>query len=88
MMFFMDVLELDLVNDGRFVDLDLGNMEWEIVKVYMVFFLSLDGIIFEIKIGLWGCGVFCGDLEVKMLLLWFVLLMVGVNFMVVCDYEL
>ncbi|KAK4197346.1 hypothetical protein QBC40DRAFT_285726 [Triangularia verruculosa] len=88
-MLFMDALELDLVDDGGgLADLFPQNTEREIAKAYTAFYSSLEGSICEIRTGLWGCGAFGGDPDVKMLLMWLAASMAGVKLTVVCDGEL
>ncbi|KAK0667558.1 Poly glycohydrolase [Cercophora samala] len=85
-MLFMDALELDLEHDGeRLADLTLENMERETAKAYTAFCSTT---LSEIHTGLWGCGAFGGDPEVKMLLLWLAASMAGLKLTVVCDNEL
>ncbi|KAK0739080.1 hypothetical protein B0T21DRAFT_346435 [Apiosordaria backusii] len=87
-MLFMDALELDLVDGGGLTDLGTENMARETAKAYTAFSSSLDGSMSEIRTGLWGCGAFGGDPEVKMLLLWLAASTAGVKLMVVCEDEL
>lgn len=82
-MLFMDALELDIAESGdRLPDLLPGNLCREIRKAYTAF--ETDGIE-EIRTGLWGCGAFCGDPGIKMLILWLAASIVGVRLVVLSD---
>ncbi|KAL2264251.1 hypothetical protein VTK26DRAFT_9027 [Humicola hyalothermophila] len=82
-MLFMDALELDMAEAwDSLPDLLPGNMDREIRKAYTA--LSSGGYR-EIRTGLWGCGAFCGDPGVKMLLVWLAASLAGTTLVVVCD---
>ena len=82
-MLFMDALELDMAEAGdQLPDLLPGNMDREVRKAYTAF--SSSGLS-EVRTGLWGCGAFCGDPGIKMLLLWLAASMAGLRLVVVCD---
>ncbi len=82
-MLFMDALELDMAEAGnRLPDLLPGNIDREVRKAYTAF---LSGGFSEVRTGLWGCGAFCGDPGIKMLLLWLAASMAGLRLVVVCD---
>ena len=82
-MLFMDALELDMAEAGdQLPDLLPRNMDREVRKAYTAF--SSRGLS-EVRTGLWGCGAFCGDPGIKMLLLWLAASMAGPRLVVVCD---
>lgn len=82
-MLFMDALELDMAEPGESLpDLLPGNLDREVRKAYTAF---SSGQYREICTGLWGCGAFCGDPGVKMLLLWLAASLAGTKLVVICD---
>jgi poly(ADP-ribose) glycohydrolase len=84
-MLFMDALEMDMVEPGDSLpDLMPANLRRELKKSYTAF--SASGIR-EVRTGLWGCGAFCGDPDIKMLLLWLAASLAGTKLVVVCDGE-
>lgn len=85
-MLFIDALELDMVDvkEGALPDLLLGNTDREIRKAFAAFTSARYA---EVRTGLWGCGAFCGDPAVKVLLLWVAASVAGVKLVVVCDSQ-
>ncbi|KAK3905762.1 putative poly glycohydrolase [Staphylotrichum tortipilum] len=82
-MLFMDALELDMAEEGDVLpDLLPGNLDREIRKAYTAF---SSGKFSEIRTGLWGCGAFCGDPGIKMLVLWLTASLAETKLVVVCD---
>jgi poly(ADP-ribose) glycohydrolase len=81
-MLFMDALELDMAEQGDVLpDLLPGNTEREIRKAYTAF---SSGMFRQVWTGLWGCGAFCGDPGVKMLLLWLAASLTGTRLVIAC----
>ncbi|KAL1836451.1 hypothetical protein VTJ49DRAFT_5139 [Mycothermus thermophilus] len=82
-MLFMDALELDMADPAEGLpDLLPGNLDRELRKAYTTF---SSGHLREIRTGLWGCGAFCGDPGVKMLVLWLAASLARTKPVVVCD---
>jgi len=82
-MLFMDALELDMAEEGGALpDLLPGNLDRETRKAYTAF---SSGNFREIRTGLWGCGAFCGDPGIKMLVLWLAASLAETKLVVVCD---
>lgn len=88
-MLFMDALELDMCDppDGAIPDLLPGFIDRELIKAYTAFSSSLDSYgtrYSHIVTGLWGCGAFGGDGEIKTLIQWCAASMAGVPLRFVC----
>ena len=84
-MLFMDALEMDMVEPGDSLpDFVPANLSRELRKSYTAF--STCGIR-EVRTGLWGCGAFCGDPGIKILLLWLAASLACTKLVVVCDGE-
>jgi poly(ADP-ribose) glycohydrolase len=84
-MLFMDALEMDMVESGDSLpDLIPANLSRELRKSYTAFSASR---IREVRTGLWGCGAFCGDPGIKMILLWLAASLAGTKLVVICDGE-
>lgn len=72
-MLFMDALELDMFDQVDLVpDLLPGHVEREVKKAYTAFSFrpSEHEQYTEIFTGLWGCGAFGGDWQVKTIIQW------------------
>ncbi|KAK3309882.1 uncharacterized protein B0T15DRAFT_516775 [Chaetomium strumarium] len=82
-MLFMDALELDMAEAGQSLpDLLPGNLDRELRKAYTAF---SSNSFREIRTGLWGCGAFCGDPGIKMLLLWLAASLANVKLVIIVD---
>ncbi|KAL2137269.1 hypothetical protein VTI74DRAFT_5000 [Chaetomium olivicolor] len=82
-MLFMDALELDMVEPGDSLpDLRPENLVREIRKAYTAF---SSGRFPVVRTGLWGCGAFCADPGIKMLLMWLAASLADTKLVVVCD---
>ncbi|KAF7984402.1 hypothetical protein HWV62_14442 [Athelia sp. TMB] len=84
-MLFMDALELDAYDtrDGAFVpDLLPGNVERELTKAYTAF---ASAEYTEVVTGLWGCGAFGGNAEIKTIIQWCAASAAGVPLKFVCE---
>ena len=95
-MLFMDALELDSFDtqDGHFVpDLLSGNVDRELTKAYTAFNSGLkiacsgsdSDAYSEVVTGLWGCGAFGGNKEIKTLIQWCAASMANVPLTFVCE---
>ena len=95
-MLFMDALELDYFDtqDGHFVpDLLSGNVDRELTKAYTAFNSGLkmacsgsdSDAYSEVVTGLWGCGAFGGNKEIKTLIQWCAASMANVPLTFVCE---
>ena len=81
----MDALEMDMAEEkANLPDLDPRNIDREILKAYIGFSSkSFD----KVWTGLWGCGAFCGDAAVKLLVLWIAASAAGVHLNIMLSYE-
>lgn len=95
-MLFMDALELDMYDslpDGIVADLLPGNVDRELTKAYTAFSSSISmqrsgGLLSSysrIITGLWGCGAFGGNREIKTVLQWCAASLAGVKLHFVCS---
>ncbi|KAL1961165.1 hypothetical protein VTO42DRAFT_3110 [Malbranchea cinnamomea] len=91
-MLFMDALELDTyhVQEGAVPDLLPGHVDRELTKAYAAFSsrrdnnaTSEDGYT-SIVTGLWGCGAFGGNREIKTLIQWCAASLAGVALNFIC----
>lgn len=92
-MLFMDALELDLYDSSAILpDLLPGNIDRELVKAYTAFSShnsapsdsATQKNYTEIFTGLWGCGAFGGNREVKSIIQWCAASMANVSLNFVC----
>lgn len=86
-MLFMDALELDMFDStGPLPDLLPGHVDREIRKAYTAFSSKPleDESYTGIFTGLWGCGAFGGDWQVKTIIQWCAAAMGGVPLHFVC----
>ncbi|KAH7151808.1 hypothetical protein B0J13DRAFT_248940 [Dactylonectria estremocensis] len=76
---FMDALEMDMVeaSDQRLPDLLPENIDRELRKA-VTGFTALPACD-AVRTGLWGCGAFCGDAGVKLVVLWLAASVAGVR---------
>ena len=83
-MLFMDALELDLAEreDGLLPDLLPSNIARELQKAYTAF---SSGDYSHVVTGLWGCGAFCGNPDVKSVIMWCAASMAGTRLKLVCS---
>ncbi|PGH23767.1 hypothetical protein AJ80_02197 [Polytolypa hystricis UAMH7299] len=86
-MLFMDALELDLLDlDDQVVDFLPGNVDREVAKAYTAFSSHTNSNPYsEIVTGLWGCGAFGGDREVKSVIQWCAASMAHTSLRFVCS---
>jgi poly(ADP-ribose) glycohydrolase len=86
-MLFMDALELD-VHDASsgLPDLAPGNVRRELRKAYIAFASSADPYT-HVLTGLWGCGAFGGDPEVKTVVQWCAAALAGLPLRMVLGSE-
>ncbi|KAI5467695.1 hypothetical protein BGZ63DRAFT_410587 [Mariannaea sp. PMI_226] len=77
---FMDALEMDMVEspEDMVPDLLTGNIDRELRKAFAGFVAASERDA-TIWTGLWGCGAFCGDAGVKLLILWLAASAAGVQ---------
>ena len=69
----MDALELDLVErkEGEVVDLEDGRIDRELKKAFTAFSSCRSGEKYsKVCTGLWGCGAFGGDKQIKAIIQW------------------
>jgi poly(ADP-ribose) glycohydrolase len=86
-MLFMDALELDVQDASRGLpDLAPGNVHRELRKAYIAF-ASGAGPYAHVVTGLWGCGAFGGDPEVKTVVQWCAAALAGVPLRMVLGSE-
>lgn len=85
-MLWMDALELGRRDDGGLPDLAEGNVEREVRKAWTAFSA---GRLDVVETGLWGCGAFGGNKQVKFLVQWIAASLAGVDlkFVVVEEKE-
>jgi poly(ADP-ribose) glycohydrolase len=86
-MLFMDALELDVFERADLMpDLLPGHVEREIRKAYTAFSSEPFETEQQTKIftGLWGCGAFGGDWQIKTIIQWCAAAMSGVSLHFVC----
>jgi len=86
-MLFMDALELNMFDGEELVpDLLPGHVERETRKAYTAFSSrrSYEEGFTEIFTGLWGCGAFGGNWQIKTIIQWCAAAMSGVNLHFIC----
>jgi poly(ADP-ribose) glycohydrolase len=84
-MLFMDALELDHFDpDEGMPDLLPGHVQRELRKAYVAF---SSGPYKFVMTGLWGCGAFCGDEEIKSIIQWCAASLAGVTLQFVVPTE-
>lgn len=90
-MLFMDALELDSfdTSEGKHVpDVLPGNVDRELTKAYTAFNSGAQRVpsgYSHVVTGLWGCGAFCGNSEIKTIIQWCAASMAGVPLVFVCE---
>jgi poly(ADP-ribose) glycohydrolase len=80
-MLFMDAIELDMYDATELIpDLLPGNVDRELRKAYTAFSYRASelGRYTEIYTGLWGCGAFGGNWQIKSIIQWCAASMAGV----------
>lgn len=85
---FMDALELDSYDTSELTpDLLPGNVDRELRKAYTAFSSARndDGRAFEVVVtGLWGCGSFGGNRQIKTIIQWLAASLAGTKLCFVC----
>ncbi|EAS28217.3 poly(ADP-ribose) glycohydrolase [Coccidioides immitis RS] len=86
-MLFMDALEFDMYDSSEGVpDLLPGHTDRELLKAYNAFSSQQGGHTYSrIVTGLWGCGAFGGNREIKTILQWCAASLAGVRLEFICS---
>jgi poly(ADP-ribose) glycohydrolase len=87
-MLFMDALELDMLGtEDQVPDLLPGHVGRELRKAYTAFssISSREERYTEVLTGLWGCGAFGGDWQIKTIIQWCAAAMASVSLHFVCS---
>ncbi|WEW61164.1 poly(ADP-ribose) glycohydrolase [Emydomyces testavorans] len=85
-MLFMDALELDTYDSSKEIpDLLPGHVDRELLKAYAAFSSEQGKRAYSgIVTGLWGCGAFGGNREIKTVLQWCAASLAGVSLTFIC----
>jgi poly(ADP-ribose) glycohydrolase len=88
-MLFTDALELDNFdrNDGQIPDFLPGHIDRELNKALTAFSSRDDAPYREVVTGLWGCGAFGGNAEVKTMLQWCAASLAAIPLRLICEPE-